>query len=147
MSDDELKIITHSITRLLAMREHSRREIRRKLAQKGFDPVLVNQQLDKFVEQNIQSESRFSEMLVRSRSTKGQGENRIRAELREHQIDDQTIAWALRECDVDFFALAAEVLHKKYGTSPAKSWPEKQKRMRFLQYRGFSHEQIKEAVG
>ena len=145
MTDNDIKIINDVLTRLLAMREHSRYELRKKLILRDIDLKLALPQLDKFTAADIQSELRFAQSLVRSRAAKGKGPQRIRAELREHQIDDELAKRALAEQDIDWFELARQVMVKKYGEGKAPSWQEKQKRSRFLQYRGFSLEQIQYA--
>lgn len=146
MTDDPLKIINNAITRMLARREHSCKEIRGKLLEKELDPQLCEQQLVKFIESNIQSDQRFVEMFVRSKILKGQGKIRIKAELAEHEICSVIINSVFSEIDTDWFALAHQVIVKKYGRKKAKDWQELQKRQRFLQYRGFDFEQIKFAV-
>ena len=142
MTDNDLKIINHTLTRLLAMREHSACELHKKLLAKGFTSDLVEQQLQAFQEANLQSDERFAESFVRSRANKGQGPQRIRMALQEHRIDSRITEQALQESDVDFFELARQVYQKKYGQTPVSTWQEKQKRMAFLQYRGFDSEQM-----
>ncbi|MEZ0122892.1 MAG: regulatory protein RecX [Candidatus Reddybacter sp.] len=129
---------------ILARREHSRKEVRDKLLKK-FDPSaeLLDAVLDKLVVDDLLSDQRFSEAFVRWRVGKGQGAVRIRMELRERGVDGDAV---LRECDVDWFALAVEVAHKRFGASPAIDPKQRAKRMRFLQYRGFNGEQIRAAL-
>ncbi|MFT4938271.1 MAG: regulatory protein [Paraglaciecola sp.] len=150
MTDNECKIINYTITRYLAAREHSRHELLRKLTLKEHDLKLSLQQIDKFSAANIQSEARFAESLVRSRINKGFGEHYIRCQLSEHKIDKELISQAIESCitdlQVDWSELACEVLAKKYRHTPAENWQEQQKRSRFLQYRGFDHEQIRYAT-
>lgn len=146
MTDNDEKIINHTITRLLATREHSLHELRTKLTAKQFDSHLIEQQLDKFVANNVQSEQRFVESYIRSKANKGQGPMRIRMALREHQIDDFLIEQGVVNAEVDFYQIASQVYLKKYGGKPVEDWQDKQKRMRFLQYRGFDQEQIAEAL-
>ena len=142
MTDNDVKIITHTITRLLSMREHSKHELLEKLVRKGLDERLCRQQIAKFTEQNIQSDTRFVESFIRSKVSKGQGEQRIRAELSQHQVDDSDIHQALSELEIDWYELAMQVYQKKYRGVPAEDWKEKQKRARYLQYRGFNLDQI-----
>lgn len=142
MTDNEIKIINDVLTRLLAMREQSRHELLNKLLLRGFDSQISLSQLDKFTEAEVQSDRRFAQSLVRSRAAKGKGPQRIRLELREHRISDEVAVEAMAEQDIDWFALARVVMVKKYGEDMAPSWEEKQKRSRFLQYRGFTTEQI-----
>jgi regulatory protein len=143
MTDNEIKIINDVLTRLLAMREQSRHELLNKLLLRGFDAEISLRQLDKFTEALVQSDKRFAESLVRSRAAKGKGPQYIRMELREHRIADELAAQAIAEQEIDWFALARQVMVKKYGASTAPDWQQQQKRSRFLQYRGFTSDQIK----
>ncbi len=129
---------------ILARREHSRKEVRDKL-QKKFDPIteLLDAVLDKLVADDLLCEVRFSEAFVRWRVGKGQGSVRIRMELRERGVDGNAV---LRDCGVDWFALAGEVAYKRFGGLPAVDMKQRAKRMRFLQYRGFTGEQIRIAL-
>ncbi len=129
---------------ILARREHSRKEVRDKLLRK-FDPAveLLDAVLDQLVADDLLSDQRFSEAFVRWRVGKGQGPVKIRMALRERGVDGDA---ALSECDVDWFALAVEVAHKRFGARPASDPKQRAKRMRFLQYRGFSGEQIRAAL-
>lgn len=145
MTDNDLKIINNSITRLLARREHSRHELLNKLLARGMDAKLCLEQLDKFTEKDIQSDIRFTESLFRARTQKGYGENRIKGELREHNIDGDIAQQVMAELEIDWFELAASVARQKFGEFPAADWQEQQKRNRFLQYRGFTLDQIKYA--
>jgi regulatory protein len=142
MTDNESKIINYAITRYLAAREHSRYELLIKLLRKEHDAQLSQQQINKFSLANIQSDRRFAESLIRGRINKGIGEQRIRSELKEHNIEQEQVSHAFVEQDQDWFELVLQVYTKKYGDKPAASWQEQQKRNRFLQYRGFSYEQI-----
>ena len=146
MTDNPLKIINHSITRLLAMREHSFKELTEKLVCRDFDSTLVVQQLNEFKQQNLQSDLRFAELCIRSKANKGQGEQRIRAALQEHSVDEATIAMAFAQAEIDFEQVARSVYAKKYQGKPAANWQEKQKRTRFLRYRGFATEQIRDLL-
>jgi regulatory protein len=142
MTDNESKIINYAITRYLAAREHSRHELLNKLLRKEHDAQLSQQQIDKFSQADIQSDQRFAESLVRGRVNKGIGEQHIRSELKEHYIEQELVSQAFEVQDEDWFELALKVYIKKYGDTLAVSWQEQQKRSRFLQYRGFSYEQI-----
>lgn len=150
MTEDTRKIISNCIQQLLARREHSKVELARKLHSKGFDAQLCAEMIERYAVENVQSDMRFAEMLVRSKVSKGQGVERIRNELREHQIDQQAIQLALQsseqELQLDWFELAKQVRQKKFGQSVPQDWQQKQKQQRFLQYRGFTLEQIDYAL-
>ena len=66
---------------LLVRREHSRRELTRKLTARGVERDDAVAAVDKLEAAGWQDDSRFAESLVRSRATNGYGPVRIRAEL------------------------------------------------------------------
>jgi len=47
----------------------------------------------------------------------------------------------------DWRILASEVRLRKFGTQEPPGWPEKARQARFLQYRGFSSDHIRSALG
>ncbi|GAA0353192.1 recombination regulator RecX [Bowmanella denitrificans] len=144
MTDADRKIIRETLTSLLARREHSQAELLTKLALRELDAELGRQVLQEFIERGWQSDLRFAESFVRQRVAKGQGELRIRAELRQRQVADYQIKQALEALQVDWFETAKKLYQRKYSR-PATDWKEQQKRMRYLQYKGFSSEQIRYA--
>ena len=131
---------------LLARREHSAKELAAKLGAKGIARELVESTIARLAEERLQSDERYTESYLRQRSAKGYGPLRISAELRERGIADELISAKLREAEeegeIDWFAGAAAAYSKKYGSRPVEDIKEQAKRMRFLQYRGFSHEQV-----
>lgn len=146
MAENKVKIIKYTLTRLLAGREHSQHELLNKLLQRDFERALCLEWIEKYRQHNLQSDERFTESLIRGRSNKGIGENRIRNELREHQIDPDLIEFVLRELDIDWFELAAKVYHKKYPFPKSDDYKVRQKQQRFMYYRGFTQEQINYAI-
>lgn len=122
---------------LLARREHSRRELRRKLAARGTEPGEIDGALERLDERGYQSDPRFAEMLVRSRIAQGFGPIRILAELRQHGID-QTQAQVVIDAQVpDWPALAADLCRRRFRAAPA-DYAERVKRAQFLLRRGFA---------
>ena len=134
---------------LLARREYSRVELARKLQQKSFDGDDIEACLDALAEQSLQSDARFAESFVRSRIARGQGVIRIKGELRQRGIDQETLTAALAAVEereaVDWFELAKETLARRYD-SPGDTPKERAKRERFLATRGFDFEQIRYAL-
>lgn len=123
---------------LLARREQSRLELKRKLGQGGYEPDEAAAALDRLGEQRYQDDERFAGMLVRNRAGQGYGPVRIRMELKTHGVDDTTIDQLLEEADTDWLASAAGQLHKRYGGKPPADHAERAKRAQFLLRRGFS---------
>lgn len=132
---------------MLAKREHSKRELLRKLQQKGFETELINVVIAELEAENLQSEVRFCEMLIRSRIAKGYGKNRILNEIREHQLASDLVSHAFLEIDADWFDICQRMFDKRFRDGPASDWQGKQKQMRYLLNRGFSQEEIRAAMG
>ncbi|MEZ5671543.1 MAG: regulatory protein RecX [Thiotrichaceae bacterium] len=91
------------------------------------------------------SEARFTESFIRSRRNKGYGPIRIRYELQQHGIVEPMLSELLDSHDPQWTRVARRERHKKFGTSLSLDLKQKAKQIRFLQYRGFSTAQIKEA--
>jgi regulatory protein len=144
---DELGLIEAAAMRLLARREHSADELKRKLLAKGFDRELADSVLEKLTARRLLSDERFASSLVRHRVNRGQGPVRIRAELRQQGIDAGRIDAELRGAELDWPALAAQVRRRKFGKGAPRTRNERAKQARFLQYRGFSADQIRAAFG
>jgi regulatory protein len=128
---------------LLARREHSRRELTRKLVTRGFPDDVIVPVLDELERSGSLADARFTDSFVRSRVAKGQGPQRIRAELAERGIGDADADEALRGSDVDWRATIRAVRRKKFGAELPTDYAERARQARFLQYRGFSTEQIR----
>ncbi len=143
MSDNDAKIIRHKLTRLLSRREQSQHELRKKLAELELDSELVDETIAKFTEKDIQSDQRYAEAVVRGAYRRGKGTVFIKRQLNEHEIDYHLVKELVTDGSFDWFESAKAVRIKRFGEDLPVDWEEKQKQMRFLQYRGFVHEQIK----
>lgn len=120
----------------LARREQSRRELRARLDRSGYDEGEAEAALDRLGGAQYQSDERFAEMLVRTRVAQGYGPRRIRAELRTHAIPEPTIRELLTQAEVDWTALAQQLVRRRYGR-PTNDRAERDRRAQFLLRRGF----------
>jgi regulatory protein len=126
---------------MLARREHSRRELERKLSALVDDHDQIPPLLDDFERRGWLSEERFAAELVAARRRRF-GAQRIAAELREKGVSEQTIAEALTALDANELEAARTVWQKKFGAAPADA-RDRARQIRFLQGRGFSFEVIR----
>ena len=132
--------------RLLARREHSAEELRQKLTKREFEADEIATALLELRQGDWQSDERYAEAYIRVRRLKGFGPIRIASELRERGVDELVVdRYLLAEDDIWWQTLVHEY-QKKYHGSQFEDYQEKAKRMRFLQYRGFSLDQIHEVV-
>ena len=132
---------------LLARREHAVAELHRKLNTRFRDcSELIEDEVRRLTEEGLQSDARLAEAFVNSRIGKGQGPLKIRRELQLREVNPELISVAFEHSEVDWAALAAFVLEKKFGvealTDKTFNPKEKGRQARFLQQRGFTFEQI-----
>lgn len=122
---------------LLARREHSARELKTKLAQRGHAADEAGAAIDRLKDQHYQDDDRFAASLARRRGAQGYGPRRIGAELRSHGLGDAAIRAVLAQVDLDWNAIAAVQLRKRFGTGVASDRSERAKRADVLLRRGF----------
>lgn len=126
--------------RLLARRDHSRKELCAKLRARGHAMPAIDTAVAELADAGLQSDSRFVEGFVRSALARGQGEIKIRAALRQRGIDDDMATPHLELDDAQWRELAAAALAKRFGTALAEDRAKLAQRLRFLAQRGFPFE-------
>ena len=131
---------------LLARREHSRLELRRKLLARSHAEDMADEVLDRLQQERFLDEARFAEHFVRSRTGRGQGPAKIRAELRKRGVGESLIDTALAEAECDWTGLAAAARRKRFGAAPPGAYRERARQARFLKSRGFEYGQIQAAL-
>jgi regulatory protein len=132
---------------LLARREHSPRELRAKLAQRGYPADAIDATLAALEREGLLSATRYLEAFIAGHARRGQGPVRIRAELEQQGIDREAIAAALAGCGLDFAALARDVRARRFGPAAPADFAERARQLKFLQYRGFTAAESSAAVG
>ncbi len=130
--------------RLLARREHSRFELRKKLIEREIALDIIEPLLTQLVTQGVLSDQRFVENYIRARVNKGYGPVRIAAELNQRGITADLIDELLDPHAELWLEKINSVKHKRFGKIIPKDFNERAKQMRFLQYRGFTIEQIQQ---
>ncbi len=131
---------------LLARREHSARELKTKLAQRGHAAVAAGPAIDCLKDQQYQSDDRFAGSMARRRAAKGYGPRRIEAELKSHNLADAAIRVVIAELDIDWTASAASQLRRHYGAKAPADREERAKRAGFLLRRGFDAATVRDVT-
>ena len=130
----------HAAMNLLARREHSLQELRRKLGSRYEAEELENALLS-LVQDKLQCDVRFADSYARERIRKGFGPMKISAELQKRgvwsSIVDQALQRVLEEGGHTWQRLAEQVLAQKFGNAPSADLKEKSRRIRLLESRGF----------
>jgi len=129
---------------LLARREHSRLELEQKLTARDFSADLVAEVLDELERDGLLSDLRFARSFVAARAARGHGPFRIRRDLADRGIAGS--AEFLNDPEIDWKARAAEVRVRRFGPARPADMKEKARQMRFLEYRGFGHDEIRFAL-
>ena len=122
---------------LLVRREHSARELKAKLARRGFDAAESAASIERLQSKDFQNDARFGEMLVRSRIAGGYGPRWIVAELKTHGIAEASARELIDAAEADWPELIRQQLRRRYGGKSAANLAERSKRAVFLLRRGF----------
>jgi regulatory protein len=131
---------------LLTRREHSRKELVRKLTSRGMDAAEVESAVTRLAGDGWQDDARFAESLVRARVSAGYGPVRIRAELATHGLDRDAIARALDSFDGDWAEIASDLVRRRFGPVASFDLSRQRKAADFLIRRGFDRGAIHAAV-
>jgi regulatory protein len=130
--------------RFLSMREHSRLELKRKLARHAEEGDDIDALLDFLEKNNWLSQERFAESLIHRKASRF-GNSRVVAELQSHGVNGEALAELKSGLAESETARAVEVWQRKFGTV-ARDAAERSKQMRFLMARGFSSSAVRAAL-
>ena len=131
---------------LLARRDYACGELARKLSERGLTAPVIQALIAELRARRLLDDERYAGHFVQYRSARGQGPARIRRELEQAGVAAGQIDAALAQVS-DWVELARQVRRRRFGAKPPVSWPEKGRQARFLQYRGFSNDHIRSALG
>jgi regulatory protein len=126
--------------RLLARREHSREELRRKLAPKVAEGENLEAVLDDLAVRGWLSDARYAELSIRAKSGR-YGPIKLAHGLRAKGVDDEVIATAFRAAGDEGLSNVESVWKTRFNEWPSDD-RERARQVRFLQGRGFSLDAI-----
>jgi regulatory protein len=130
----------------LARREHSRSELHDKLLKKGCAEAVATETVKRLEQECLVSDDRFMESLIQARRNRGYGPLRIQKELQEKGVTAEAIERWLDVSGREWLEDIRRVQRKKFGARLPKSYPERARQARFLQYRGFTYDQIQQVL-
>jgi regulatory protein len=143
---DELNKLRLTALAWLGRQEYYEAKFRQKLVKAEATEEQIELLTEEFVQNNWLSEQRYCEGFVRGRINKGHGKIRIRADARQKGLDQDTLTLAVDAVELDWFEQARSTYQKKFHDRPVVDIKDKAKRLRFMQYRGFSIEQVSYAM-
>jgi len=134
----------------LSQRDYCSRELSARLTTQGYRAEAVESALADLIERRYLDDARYAQQYITYRAERGQGPLRISRELLELGLSEDLIDAALGEYAQehgDWSRLAREVRIRRFGLAEPEGWAQKTKQARFLQYRGFSTDHIRCALG
>ncbi len=119
----------------LSRREYARVELRTKLLKVSTSDVLLDEVLDRLAALNYQSDERFVESFIRSKSH--WGSKKILYMLSQYELNTHLLESAKEQLQMNEFNRAFDVWYKKFkGISP-QNYQDYTKQARFMASRGF----------
>ena len=132
--------------KLLARREHSRKELGRKLAEHTQDPGEVERTLDECEARGWLSEKRVVEQLVHNRRSRF-GIRRIERDLEAKGVSGEAKAAAIAQLKDGELDAARAIWRRKFGGRPPRNPAERARQARFLPGRGFELNVVLRVIG
>lgn len=143
---DTARSLRHQALDLLARREHATQELAAKLIAKGADSTAIESLLTQLQREGLLSDARFAAARSRYRRERGFGPLHVSADLLARGVPRQVVTETI-EADADLWLEAArQAKEKRFGPGHPPDRPTAAKWMRFLQTRGFTHQQIRHAL-
>jgi regulatory protein len=127
-------------------REHSRKELSRKLSAKGVEREEADLALEKLSRQDFQNDERFASALARSRASAGYGPVRIQSELATHGLGRDLIAAAIEACERDWDVSALELAQRRFAGKNLGDPALRRRALDLLLRRGFSQRSALAAI-
>ena len=144
MSKQEL--YDHAVS-LLAKRDYSSRELSRTLLRMTENSECVDSVLQRLIVSGYLDDERLVIHLIDKHIRKKHAPTRIKQEVRQKGFSSELVEQTLEKAEVDWYVMARELKVSKFGEERASDAKEKNKQVRYLQYKGFSMDMIFEALG
>ncbi len=131
----------------LSYKDRSKREVIRKLKEKGFTKLVTKKTLEFLISYGYINDLQFSVKYVKERvCSKGYGKYKVVRELREKGVADEIIERVLIDIEKYEEETALKFGRKKAKKLDLTEYKDKQKLYAYLQRRGYSYEVIKAVI-
>ena len=139
------ELYDHAVS-LLARRDYASGELARTLSKMTENREKIDKALSRLVESGYLDDNRLITHMIDKHVRKKHGPARIKQEIRQKGFSPELVEQMLEKVDVDWYAMARELKVSKFGDAVASEAKEKNKQIRYLQYKGFSMDMIFEAL-
>ena len=126
--------------RFLARREHTRVELRRKLASRAQEGEDVESLLDELTQKGWLSDARFAEQAARAKARRF-GPLRLAHYLKSRGVGEEAIEAGLQRAGADGISSLEAVWRTRFRAPPSDE-RERMRQVRFMQGRGFAVDDI-----
>jgi regulatory protein len=116
------------------------------MRKKGCAEAIAAEVVRQLEAERLLSDDRFMESLIQARRNRGYGPLRIQKELQEKGVAPEAIADWLDATSRDWIDDIRRVQRKKFGAHLPRNYTERARQARFLQYRGFTYDQIQQLL-
>lgn len=139
--------ITSYALYLISHKFYSKKSLSDKLLSRGFEKSDIDRVITRFIELNYINDELFAKNLVEYLQGKGKGPFYIKNELKQHDIDSETILKLLENSqeEKEPYMQIIDIMKKRYSKFNEKDKNEVRKVAMFFQRRGFSAEDIAKA--
>lgn len=131
---------------IVARKAVTERELRTKLADKGYDGMIIDIVIETMREYNYINDADYCVSFLDYAKSKGWGQLKIRSELKRRGADDSTVSAALSEFEDCPEDRVYDILCRKYDGVDLSDFKQKQRILRFFASRGFDFDSINNAV-
>jgi regulatory protein len=138
--------VTAAAVTLLARRDYCSAELSARLTSRGFDADAVRVGLEDMRDRHYLDDERYLRQFVASHARRGHGPVRIRHELTDQGMTAELAQNAIEEHG-GWALLAQQVRVRRFGAAAPDDWPARARQARFLQYRGFTNDDVRSALG
>jgi regulatory protein len=141
-SEENMESARQYALRFLNNRVRSISEVNQALLKKHYSPEVIEETINRLVENKLLNDERFAEMWVENRTEfRPRSKRALAVELRQKGLSQETIENAIDEVDDEELAYQAGLKHSRKLN--ASEWMEFRKKLyNFLMRRGFNYEVI-----
>ena len=133
--------------RLLNRRDHCAAELVARLVERGAEAAQAEAVVAKLIAERFLDDARYAEHYVAAHVERGQGPLRISQELTARGMAPGIVEAAVASRDEAWTAHCVALRRRRFGDAVPAEWAERARQARFLQYRGFSADQVRAALG
>jgi regulatory protein len=133
--------------RLLNRRDYCAAELTARLVERGASEADAGAVVAQLGRERLVDDARYAEHFVAWHAGRGQGPLRIAQELRDLGVEPGLVAQAVEAGSPAWRERCTQVRRRRFGETPPAEWKERARQARFLQYRGFSADQVRAALG